>query len=84
MLRRRSVRNNEVFSCARPMNNTPSSAVNRARWACMTSSLRWPLPNSTQGTWCSRAKRCIAAANASVIFPSGAVEAIGSPSWRWM
>ena len=50
----------------------------------MTSSLRWPLPKSTHGTCWSRAKRCIAAANASVIFPSGAVEAIGRPSWRWM
>jgi len=36
------------------------------------------------GTRWSRAKRRIAALNASVIFPSGAVEAIGSPSWRWM
>ena len=31
----------------------------------------------------SRANRRIAALNASVILPSGAVEAIGSPSWRW-
>jgi hypothetical protein len=30
-LRRFSVRNSEVFSCARPMNNTPSSPVNAAR-----------------------------------------------------
>ena len=29
-------------------------------------------------------ERRIAAANASVIFPIGAVEAIGRPSWRWM
>ena len=49
----------------------------------MTSSLRWPLPKSSHGTRWSRAKRRIAALNASVIFPSGAVEAIGSPSWRW-
>ena len=46
----------------------------------MTSSLRWPLVKSTQGTRCSRAKRRIAALNASVICPSGAVDAIGSPS----
>ena len=49
----------------------------------MTSSLRWPLTKSTHGTRWSRAKRRIAAVNASVIFPSGAVEAIGNPSWRW-
>ena len=78
-----SVRNSVVFSCARPMNSTPSSPVNRARCSCMTSSLRWPLTKSTHGTCWSRAKRRIAALNASVIFPSGAVEAIGSPSWRW-
>jgi hypothetical protein len=29
-------------------------------------------------------KRRIAALKASVIFPSGAVEAIRNPSWRWM
>jgi hypothetical protein len=48
----------------------------------MTSSLRWPLTKSTHGTRCSRANRRIAALNPSVIFPSGAVEAIGNPSWR--
>ena len=50
----------------------------------MTSSLRWPLAKSTHGTCWSRAKRRIAALNASVTFPNGAVEAIDSPSWRWM
>ena len=45
--------------------------------------LRWPLANSTHATRRSRAKRRIAALNASVIFPSGAVEAISNPSWRW-
>ena len=46
----------------------------------LTSSLRWPLAKSTHGTCWSRAKRCIAALKASVIFPNGAVEAIGNPS----
>ena len=49
----------------------------------MTSSLRWPLAKSTQGTRWSRANRRIAAENESVTLPSGAVEAIGNPSWRW-
>ena len=50
----------------------------------MMSSLRCPLAKSTHGTCCSRAKRRIPAENASVIFPNGAVDAIGNPSWRWM
>ena len=46
----------------------------------MTSSLRWPLTKSTHGTCWSWAKRRIASLNPSLIFPSGAVEAIGSPN----
>ncbi len=48
----------------------------------MTSSLRCPFTKSTHGTRWSRANRRIAALNASVIFPSGAVDAIGNPNWR--
>jgi len=40
------------------------------------------LAKSTHGTCWSRAKRCIASLNPSLILPSGAVEAIGSPSCR--
>ena len=58
------------------------AAVNAARCSCMTSSLRWPLAKSTHGTCCSRAKRCTAAPNPSVILAKGAVEAIGNPSCR--
>ena len=50
----------------------------------MTSSLRSPLAKSTHGSCWSRAKRRIAVLNASVIFPNGAVEAIGNPSCRWI
>jgi len=38
-----------VFSCARPMNTTPSAAVKPASRSCMTSSLRCPFAKSTQG-----------------------------------
>ena len=78
-----SVRNRAVFSCARPMNSTPSVPVKSARCSCITSSLRCPLAKSTQGTPLTRAKRCTAVLNASVIFASGAVEAIGNPNCRW-
>ena len=80
--RRRSVRNSLVFSCARPMNSTPSSAVKPARCSCMTSSLRWPFAKSTHGIPLARANRCTAVLNASVIFANGAVEAIGNPNRR--
>jgi hypothetical protein len=48
----------------------------------MTSSLRCPLANSTQGSRLTVAKRCTAVLNASVILASGAVEAIGNPNCR--
>jgi hypothetical protein len=38
------------------------------------------LTKSTHGTPLSRAKRCIAVVNVSVIAASGAVEAIGKPN----
>ena len=44
--------------------------------------LAWPLAKSTHGSRWSRANRCTAALNASVIRASGAVEAIGNPSRR--
>ena len=50
-----------VFSCARPMNTTPSAAVKCSSCSCITSSLRCPLTKSTQGTRLTLAKRCTAA-----------------------
>ena len=80
--RRFSVRNSLVFSWARPTNNTPSVAVNRAKCSCITSSLRCPLAKSTHGSRWSRANRCTALSNALVMRASGAVEAIGNPNCR--
>ena len=78
-----SVRNRAVFSCARPMNTTPSAAVKCSSCSRITSSLRCPFTKSTQGTRLTLAKRCTAVLNASVIFASGAVDAIGNPNCRW-
>ena len=57
----------------------PPAAVNAAKCSCATSSLRWPFTKSTHGTPASRAKRCTAPVNPSVILASGAVEGTGNP-----
>ena len=71
-----------VFSCARPMNTTPSAGVKYFSCSCITSSLRCPLLKSTHGMPSVCANRRTARANRSVIFASGAVDAIGNPNSR--
>ena len=81
-LRRFSVRNSVVFSCARPMNTTPSSpAVNGLELLVHHVVLALTLdevdPRDVVRPWRSGGS---ARTNRSVIAASGAVEAIGSPS----
>ncbi len=66
------------------MNSTASVPVNRDRYSCATSSLRWPLAKSTQGICRLAAKARTALVNPSLTGASAAVEATGLPSCRWM
>jgi len=78
-LRRFSVRKTVAFSCALPTNSTPSGAGNRARWAAITSSFRWPFSNVISGTWCSATNASIAAMKAWLIGAISTEEANGCP-----
>lgn len=82
--RRRGVSRCETASSfLRPAHEQdPSVPVNWARYSWAMSSLRCPLAKSTQGGPWSRANRCTAFSNASVIRARGAVEAMGNLSWR--
>ncbi len=68
-----------AFSCALPTNSTPSGSVNRAKWAAITSSLRWPFSNGISGTRCSATNASIATMNAWLIGAMSTEDANGCP-----